>query len=181
MHASIKTITFHNQLRIGHPATRVGNRERTEGRVHKPGVGGALANENAIRQNVAAFSEKRLRPGTDSRVDDRGALFVAGAHDILTLLVRPVGGHHRIDHRKLVSLFGEFLQVHPEFYRIHIGIDDLGTTHDRLVLFGIEGVKMGHPAGQVDVNQVFGLCSVLRLKGAGEERNANTEPEAQFS
>ena len=167
LHAPIETLALHDEIRVRNASGGIGDRQRAQGGVHETGVGGALANEDGVREDLAALAEKGFRPRSNGRVNDGGAFLVAGAHDVFTLLMRAIGRRHRVDHRHLVTEFGKLLEVHAELHVVHIGVENLGGPHYVAVLLRIEGVEMGHAPREVDVDEVLCFAALLRLEVPG--------------
>ena len=113
-------------------------------------------------------------------MNDGGSFFIPGPHDVLALLVSTVGRKHGIDHRKLVSHLGEFLEVHPHLHVVDVGVDYLGIAHD-ITSLRIEGVEVSHSTRKVDVDEILRLGAFLGGDTSRKEGHTETDSQREFS
>src|SRR5690606_31067052 len=115
------------------------------------------------------------RPSPDPGVADRGALLVAGVHQVVPLVVRPGGGGEGSEDGELVGPLREPGEVAGDLDAVDLGGDGPRLPLVLMPRFGVEGVEMRHAPVHVEVDDVLRRAGSLGETGGGAGAGGESE------
>ena len=146
------------EFRILQSTERVVDRERLVFGLEEP----SPAVDAAVGTDVDGSRKVRIkppfeleRPGTDSGVADRGALLVAGVHQVIPLIVGTSGRGQRSHDRELVGLGGEARKQRRNLDVVDGGVDRLRLALVLVPRLGVKGIEVRHAPVHVEVDDVL--------------------------
>ena len=119
------------------------------------GTPGVAADGNKVRQVADLFFLVHY-DGTDARVNEVGALVVAGLQLVTRAAVGPVGAGNGPDQRGVLHLLGHGRENTADLDAVRAGVDGIKFTGHRAAGFGVPGVDVAHAATVPKEDDVFG-------------------------